>query len=100
METAGRRYRWPRKSGAPPAKGEVFGQERLGDVLQRRAPIYDKSQDGHYNLISALHKSVRGSDPQAALYYFCRILDGGEDPMYLARASSAWRWKTSGLRRP
>jgi putative ATPase len=67
------------------AKGEIFGQERLQAVLQRRAPIYDKSQDGHYNLISALHKSVRGSDPQAALYYFCRILDGGEDPMYLAR---------------
>jgi len=66
-------------------EGEVFGQERLGEVLQRRAPIYDKSQDGHYNLISALHKSVRGSDPQAALYYFCRILDGGEDPMFLAR---------------
>jgi putative ATPase len=66
-------------------KGETFGQDRLQAVLQRRAPIYDKSQDGHYNLISALHKSVRGSDPQAALYYFCRILDGGEDPMYLAR---------------
>ncbi len=64
---------------------EVFGQDRLQEVLQRRAPIYDKSADGHYNLISALHKSVRGSDPQAALYYFCRILDGGEDPMYLAR---------------
>jgi putative ATPase len=67
------------------AAGEVFDQERLQAVLQRRAPIYDKSQDGHYNLISALHKSVRGSDPQAALYYFCRIIDGGEDPMYLAR---------------
>jgi putative ATPase len=66
-------------------RGETFGQERLQAVLQRRAPIYDKSQDGHYNLISALHKSVRGSDPQAALYYLCRILDGGEDPMYLAR---------------
>ena len=50
-------------------KDEIFGQERLQEVLQRRAPIYDKSQDGHYNLISALHKSVRGSDPQAALYY-------------------------------
>ena len=67
------------------APGEVFGQERLGEVLQRRAPIYDKSQDGHYNLISALHKSVRGSDPQAALYYLARILDAGEDPMFLAR---------------
>ena len=66
-------------------EGEVFDRQRLQEVLQRRAPIYDKSQDGHYNLVSALHKSVRGSDPQAALYYFCRILDGGEDPMYLAR---------------
>jgi putative ATPase len=55
------------------------------EVVQRRAPIYDKSQDGHYNLISALHKSVRGSDPDAALYYLCRMLDAGEDPLYLAR---------------
>ena len=60
-------------------------RSRLQAVLQRRAPIYDKSQDGHYNLISALHKSVRGSDPQATLYYLCRMLDAGEDPMYLAR---------------
>jgi putative ATPase len=66
-------------------EGEVFDAERLQAVLQRRAPIYDKSQDGHYNLISALHKSVRGSDPQAALYYLARMLDAGEDPMYLAR---------------
>ena len=66
-------------------EGETFDAERLQAVLQRRAPIYDKSQDGHYNLISALHKSVRGSDPQAALYYLCRMIDAGEDPMYLAR---------------
>ena len=66
-------------------KGEVFDSEKLIDVVQRRAPIYDKSQDGHYNLISALHKSVRGSDPDAALYYFCRMVDAGEDPLYLAR---------------
>ena len=65
--------------------GETFDAERLQDVLQRRAPIYDKSQDGHYNLISALHKSIRGSDPQAALYYLCRMIDAGEDPMFLAR---------------
>lgn len=65
--------------------GEIFDAERLQSVLQRRAPIYDKSQDGHYNLISALHKSVRGSDPQAALYYLCRMIDAGEDPMFLAR---------------
>ena len=64
---------------------EIFSAVVLQDVLQRRAPIYDKSQDGHYNLISALHKSVRGSDPDAALYYLARMLDAGEDPLYLAR---------------
>jgi len=65
--------------------GEIFDAVKLQDILQRRAPIYDKSQDGHYNLISALHKSVRGSDPDAALYYLCRMLDAGESPLYLAR---------------
>src|SRR6516162_9974111 len=64
---------------------ETFDAAALQDIVQRRAPIYDKSQDGHYNLISALHKSVRGSDPDAALYYLCRMLDAGEDPLYLAR---------------
>ncbi len=53
--------------------------------MQRRAPIYDKAQEGHYNLISALHKCVRGSDPDAALYYLARMLDAGEDPLFLAR---------------
>ncbi|WP_417694495.1 replication-associated recombination protein A [Roseibium sp.] len=65
--------------------GEEFDAERLQQIVQRRAPVYDKGQDGHYNLISALHKSVRGSDADAALYWFCRMLDGGEDPLYLAR---------------
>ncbi len=65
--------------------GETFDAAALQEIVQRRAPIYDKSQDGHYNLISALHKSVRGSDPDAALYYLCRMLDAGEDPLYLAR---------------
>jgi putative ATPase len=65
--------------------GETFGAAKLQEVVQRRAPIYDKSQDSHYNLISALHKSVRGSDPDAALYYLCRMLDAGEDPLYIAR---------------
>ncbi|MFC5068193.1 replication-associated recombination protein A [Flaviflagellibacter deserti] len=64
---------------------EVFDLAAVQDVIQRRAPIYDKSQDGHYNLISALHKSVRGSDPDASLYYLARMLDAGEDPLYLAR---------------
>ena len=66
-------------------KGEVFNSERLQQIVQRRAPIYDKSQDGHYNLISALHKSVRGSDADAALYYLARMLDAGENPLYIAR---------------
>lgn len=65
--------------------GEVFDVAALADVVQRRAPIYDKSEDGHYNLISALHKSVRGSDPDAALYYLARMLDAGESPLFLAR---------------
>ncbi|MDB5600587.1 MAG: rarA [Xanthobacteraceae bacterium] len=65
--------------------GEVFDAAKLQDVVQRRAPIYDKAADGHYNLISALHKSVRGSDPDASLYYLCRMLDAGEDPLFLAR---------------
>ncbi len=66
-------------------EGETFDAAALQAVVQRRAPIYDKAQDGHYNLISALHKSVRGSDPDAALYYLCRMLDAGEDPLYIAR---------------
>jgi putative ATPase len=57
----------------------------LTRIVQRRAPLYDKSREGHYNLISALHKSVRGSDPDAALYWLCRMLDGGEDRLFLAR---------------
>jgi putative ATPase len=66
-------------------KAETFGSAQLQAIVQRRAPIYDKSQDGHYNLISALHKSVRGSDPDAALYYLARMLDAGEPPLYIAR---------------
>ncbi len=65
--------------------GEVMDEAALGEALQRRSPIYDKAADGHYNLISALHKTVRGSDPDAALYYFARMLDAGEDPRFLAR---------------
>jgi len=65
--------------------GEIFDEAGLQNIVQRRAPIYDKSQDGHYNLISALHKSVRGSDPDAALYYLARMFDAGEDPLYIAR---------------
>jgi putative ATPase len=59
--------------------------QALAGILQKRAPAYDKSREEHYNLISALHKSVRGSDPDAALYWLARMLNGGEDPLYLAR---------------
>jgi putative ATPase len=75
--------------GAVPAgSGQSTGsidREALIKLVQRRAPLYDKSRDGHYNLISALHKSVRGSDPDAALYWLARMLDGGEDRLYIAR---------------
>ncbi len=62
-----------------------WSPEDLARLLQKRAPIYDKGQESHYNLISALHKSLRGSDVDAALYWYARMLDGGEDPLYLAR---------------
>jgi putative ATPase len=68
----------------PPAKTPL-DREALVKLVQRRAPLYDKGQDGHYNLISALHKSVRGSDPDASLYWLARMLAGGEDPLYIAR---------------
>ena len=66
-------------------EGEIFDRAQLSEIVQRRAPIYDKAQEGHYNLISALHKTVRGSDPDAALYYLARMFDGGEDPLFIAR---------------
>ena len=65
--------------------GETFDAEQLQDLVQRRAPIYDKAQEGHYNLISALHKTIRGSDPDAALYYLARMLDAGEDRLFIGR---------------
>lgn len=64
---------------------EVLDADALQNALQRRAPIYDKGQDGHYNLISALHKSVRGSDPDAALYYLARMMEAGEDRRFIGR---------------
>lgn len=65
--------------------GKTLSAEALSQALQKRAPAYDKDREEHYNLISALHKSVRGSDPDAALYWFARMITGGEDPLYLAR---------------
>ena len=66
-------------------EGTELTPEALSQALQKRAPAYDKDREEHYNLISALHKSVRGSDPDAALYWFARMVTGGEDPLYLAR---------------
>jgi putative ATPase len=74
--------------------------ERLAELVQRRAPLYDKSQEGHYNLISALHKSVRGSDPDAALYWLLRMFDGGEDPRYVARRLTRMAVEDIGLADP
>jgi putative ATPase len=75
-------------------EGELFDTEGCVKVVQRRAPVYDKGQDGHYNLISALHKAVRGSDPDAALYYLARMFDAGEDPLLSRQAIGA-----DGIRR-
>jgi putative ATPase len=66
------------------AGGELT-RDLLANVLARRLPAYDKSGEGHYNLISALHKAVRGSDPQGALYWLARMIEGGEDPLYITR---------------
>ncbi|MEL7092949.1 MAG: replication-associated recombination protein A [Pseudomonadota bacterium] len=74
--------------------------EALGARLMRRAAQYDKTGDAHYNLISALHKSVRGSDPDAALYWFARMLEGGEDPRYLARRMVRMAVEDIGLADP
>jgi putative ATPase len=68
-----------------PEGAAPLSAEQLASVVQKRLPLYDKAADGHYNLISALHKSVRGSDPDAALYYLARMLTAGEDPLFLAR---------------
>lgn len=74
--------------------------DQLAQRLMRRAAKYDKSGDEHYNLISALHKSVRGSDPDAALYWFARMLEGGEDPRYLARRLTRMAVEDIGLADP
>ncbi|MEW6019400.1 MAG: replication-associated recombination protein A [Pseudomonadota bacterium] len=67
------------------AAAKPLSTAELGQILQKRSPAYDKDREEHYNLISALHKSIRGSDPDAALYWLARMLGGGEDPLYLAR---------------
>ena len=74
--------------------------EQLSTALQKRAPAYDKDREEHYNLISALHKSVRGSDPDAALYWFARMLEGGEDPLFIARRLVVMASEDIGLADP
>ncbi len=78
----------------------VLDTNALTTTIQRRAPIYDKAQEGHYNLISALHKSLRGSDTDAALYWYARMLAGGEDPRYIARRLCRFAVEDIGLADP
>jgi putative ATPase len=80
--------------------GKIMSRADLGKRLMKRAAKYDKSGEEHYNLISALHKSVRGSDPDAALYWFARMLEGGEDPRYLARRITRMAVEDIGLADP
>ncbi|HEX3411636.1 MAG TPA: replication-associated recombination protein A [Stellaceae bacterium] len=79
---------------------EPLGPEELARLVQRRAPLYDKAQEGHYNLISALHKSLRGSDTDAALYWLARMLAGGEDPIYILRRLTRAAVEDIGLADP
>jgi len=79
---------------------ESLGPAELGAFLQRRVAVYDKDRDGHYNLISALHKSLRGSDPQASLYYLARMLTAGEEPLYVLRRLVRFASEDIGLADP
>jgi putative ATPase len=79
---------------------DQLNTESLTMLIQKRASIYDKGDEGHYNLISALHKSVRGSDPDAALYWFARMLQSGEDPRFLARRITRMAVEDIGLASP
>ena len=79
---------------------EEMDSKTLAEAVQRRAPLYDKAQEGHYNLISALHKSLRGSDADAALYWLARMLAGGEDPRFIARRLVRFASEDIGLAEP
>ena len=81
-------------------KGATLTKELLRDALQRRVARYDKSGEEHYNLISAYHKALRGSDPQGALYWLARMIDGGEDPLYIARRTIRFASEDVGLADP
>jgi putative ATPase len=80
--------------------GEPLGPDELARFVQRRAPLYDKAQEGHFNLISALHKTLRGSDTDAALYWLARMLAGGEDPIYILRRLTRAAVEDIGLADP
>ncbi len=80
--------------------GKLLDTAALVAMIQKRAPLYDKAQEGHYNLISALHKSLRGSDTDAALYWLARMLAGGEDPLYIARRLVRFASEDIGLADP
>jgi putative ATPase len=79
---------------------QPLGPAELSELLHRRVPVYDKDREGHYNLISALHKSIRGSDPQAALYYLARMLVAGEEPLYVLRRLTRAAVEDIGLADP
>ncbi|NBR32051.1 MAG: replication-associated recombination protein A [Sphingomonadaceae bacterium] len=79
---------------------DALDPQALAALLHRRMPVYDKDREGHYNLISALHKSLRGSDPQAALYYLARMLVAGEEPLYLLRRLVRFASEDIGLADP
>jgi putative ATPase len=81
-------------------RSSPLGPQQLAALVQKRAPLYDKAQEGHYNLISALHKSVRGSDTDAALYWLARMLAGGEDPIYILRRMTRAAVEDIGLADP
>ncbi|MCH9011967.1 MAG: replication-associated recombination protein A, partial [Proteobacteria bacterium] len=82
------------------APGQTLDRTQLAGVVQKRVPLYDKAQEGHYNLISALHKSLRGSDTDAALYWLARMLDAGEAPLYIARRMVRFASEDIGLADP
>jgi len=79
---------------------QVLDAQKLAEFVQRRRPLYDKAQESHYNLISALHKSLRGSDCDAALYWLARMLSGGEEPRYIARRLTRFASEDIGLADP
>ncbi|MFC4292423.1 replication-associated recombination protein A [Sphingorhabdus arenilitoris] len=82
------------------AMGSPLDPAAMAALLHRRMPVYDKGADGHYNLISALHKSMRGSDPQAALYWLARMLVAGEEPLYVLRRITRFASEDIGLADP